>query len=184
MLQKVLVPLNGSELAQAILPYVEEICRRCDPVQVTLLQVVPQPGRRSTVARRPPIDDFPRVRLLDSRADLEAAGPQIYRDQALAAARVEVEVALAPAVRRLCDVGIPVRVDVAFGRPAEEIIAYSAREGIDLLIMSTHGHVGLTRWIWGSVADKVLHGTHLPILMVRPPGLTGIPFPPQPEIEL
>jgi nucleotide-binding universal stress UspA family protein len=184
MLQKVLVPLNGSELAQAILPYVEEICRRCDPVQVTLLQVVPQPGGGSRVVRRPPIDDYPRVRLLDARPDLAAAGPQIYREQALAAARVEVQVALAPAVRRLRDAGIPVHVDVAFGRPAEEIIAYASREGIDLIIMSTRGHVGLSRWIWGSVADKVLHGTHLPILMVRPLGLTGIPFPPQSEIEL
>jgi len=184
MLQKVLVPLNGSELALAILPYVEEICRRCDPVQVILLQVVPQPGARTAVARRPPIDDFPRVRLLDARADLAAAGPLIYREQALAVARVEVEVALAPVVQRLCAVGITARVDVAFGHPAEEIIAYADREGIDLIIMSTRGHVGLSRWIWGSVADKVLHGTHLPILMVRPAGLTGIPFPPQPEIEL
>jgi nucleotide-binding universal stress UspA family protein len=80
--------------------------------------------------------------------------------------------------------GISVRIAVAFGRPAQEIVDFAEREDIDLIVMSTHGRSGMSRWILGSVADKVLRGTHLPVLLVRPPGIAGPAFPPQPEIEL
>jgi nucleotide-binding universal stress UspA family protein len=176
--------LDGSELAEAVLPYVEELCHRCEPVEVILLQVLPPPSGRAGATFRPAGEDFPTTRLPDSPADLETARHPIYRGQVMAAARAEVEVALARATQRLCAGGLPLRIEVAFGRPADEIIDYAEREGVDLIVMSTHGRSGLTRWILGSVADKVLRGSHLPILLVRPPGLTGIPFPPQPEIEL
>jgi nucleotide-binding universal stress UspA family protein len=184
MLSRILVPLDGSELAEAVLPYVEELCHRCEPVEVILLQVVSPPSGRSGATFRPAGEDFPTARVPDSPADQETAQHPIYRGQVMAAARAEVEVALARATERLCAGGLPVRIEVAFGRPAEEIVDYAEREAIDLIVMSTHGRSGLSRWFFGSVADKVLHGTHLPILLVRPPGLTGTPFPPQTEIEI
>jgi nucleotide-binding universal stress UspA family protein len=184
MLSKILVPLDGSELAEAVLPYVEEICHRCERVEIVLFQVVPPPGGRPGAFFRGPSDDLATTRLPESQADAETAQHPIYRDQVLAAARAEVEAALARAAQRLCENGLPVRIEMAFGRPAEEIIDFAEREGMDLIVMSTHGRSGLSRWILGSVADKVLHGTHLPILLVRPPGLAGIPFPPQTELEL
>ena len=178
------MPLDGSELAEAVLPYVEEICHRCEPVQVILFQVLPPPSGRFGATFRPPSEDFPTTRLPDSAADLETAQHPIYRDQVLAAARAEAEATLARATQQLCAAGMPVRVEVAFGRPAEEIIDFAEREGMDLIVMSTHGRSGLSRWVLGSVADKVLHGSHLPILLVRPSGMTGIPFPPQTEFEI
>jgi nucleotide-binding universal stress UspA family protein len=184
VLQKILVPLDGSELAETVLPYVEEICQRCEPVEVILFQVVPPPPGRSGAVYRALDEDFPTVRLPETPADVATARHPIYRDQELASARAEVEVALARAIQRLCDGGINIRVDVAFGRPADEIVDFAEREGVDLIAMSTHGRSGLTRWIFGSVTDKVLHGTHVPILLVRPPGMPGMPFPPQHEIEL
>lgn len=183
MLSKVLVPLDGSELAEAVLPYVEEVCRRCEPVEVVLLQVVTLPSGRSGGVFRV-VGEDPTELVPESAADLEAARFPIYRDQAIASARAEVETALARATKRLCDGGLKVRIEVGFGRPAEEIIDFAEREGMELIVMATHGRSGLSRWIIGSVADKVLHGTHLPILLVRPEGLTGIPFPPQTEIEI
>jgi nucleotide-binding universal stress UspA family protein len=184
MLSKILVPLDGSELAEAVLPYVLEVSQRCEPVQVTMLRVVSLPTGRTGAAIRPSGDDPAAPWLPDSPADIDVARHPIYRDQAIEAARREVEVSLAPAAAQLRQVGISACIDVAFGRPAEEIIDYAERNGMDLIVMSTHGRSGLSRWILGSVADKVLHGTHLPILLVRPPGLTGIPFPPQSEIQL
>jgi nucleotide-binding universal stress UspA family protein len=184
MFAKVLVPLDGSDLAEAVLPYVEAICSRCEPTEIVLFQVLPPPSGRSGFVARPTREDFPTARVPESPSDLTAARHPIYRDQVLAAARAEVETALARASRRLCDSGRLVSVEMAFGRPAEEIVDYAERAGVELIVMSTHGRSGLSRWIMGSVADKVLHGTHLPILLVRPPGLTGIPFPPQPEIEI
>jgi nucleotide-binding universal stress UspA family protein len=122
--------------------------------------------------------------LPDSAADLEAARHPIYRDQVLAAARAGVEADLARVSARLCDAGASVRVEMAFGRAAEEIVDYAEREGVDLIIMSTHGLSGLTRLILGSVFDKVLNATTLPILLIRPPRREGYPFPPAPVIEI
>jgi len=184
MFSKVLVPLDGSEVAEAVLPYVEAICSRCEPTQIILFQVVPPPGGKASSVFRPAGEDFPTTRVPDQADDLDAARHPVYRDQIMSVARAEVEAALARAARRLCDGGRSVSVEMAFGRPADEIVDYAEREGVDLIVMSTHGHSGLTRWILGSVADKVLHATHLPILLVRPEGLTGIPFPPQTEIEI
>jgi nucleotide-binding universal stress UspA family protein len=162
MLQKILVPLDGSELAEAVLPYVEEICRRCEPVEVILLQVIPSPAGRSGAVFQSVINDFPTERLPYSQADVETAQHPIYRGQEMASAQAEVEAALTPVAQRLCDGGMPTRVAVAFGLPADEIV--------DLIVMSTHGHSGLSRWVFGSVAEKVLRAIAIPILLIRPPG--------------
>lgn len=184
MLRKILVPLDGSELAESVLPYVEEICHRCEPVEVILLQVVPPPAGRSGTVYRALDDDFPTVRLPDSEADVATARHPIYREQELASARADVEASLERAIKRLCEGEAITRVAVVFGRPAEGIVDYAQREGVDLIAMSTHGRSGLSRWLFGSVADKVLHGTHIPILLVRPSEMAGLVFPPQGELEL
>lgn len=181
MLQKILVPLDGSDLAKAVLPYVEEICRRCEPVEIILLQVIPLPAGRSGAAFRSATNDFPTERLPDSPADVETAQHPIYRGQEMASAQAEVEAALAPLAQRLCDGGMPARVAVAFGRPADEIVDFVEREGVDLVVMSTHGRSGLSRWVFGSVTEKVLRAVKIPIMLVRPPGagksqLPGVEF--------
>jgi nucleotide-binding universal stress UspA family protein len=53
------------------------------------------------------------------------------------------------------------------GRVAETIIDYANRHSVDLIIMATHGRSGLSRWAYGSVADKVLRGADVPVLLVR-----------------
>lgn len=184
MLQKVLVPLDGSELAEGVLPYVQELCRRCEPVEVILFQVVTPPAGRAGGVFRVQEEGFPTVRLPETPGDVEMALHPITRDRVLASVRAEVEASLARATQQLCDGGVNVRVEMAFGRPADEIVDFAEREKVDLIAMSTHGRSGLTRWVFGSVTDKVLHGTRLPILLVRPPGFGGPPFPPQPEIEI
>ncbi len=184
MLQKILVPLDGSELAEAVLPYVEEICQRCEPVQVILLQVLPPPRGRSGAVYRALDEDFPTMAFPDSQADVESAQHPIYREQEIASARAEAEVHLARAIQCLCDGEVPTRVEVAFGQAAEGIVDFAEREGVDLIAMCTHGRSGLSRWFFGSVTEKVLRGTHLPLLLVRPPGLEHPPFPPQAEIEI
>ncbi len=56
---------------------------------------------------------------------------------------------------------------IRFGQPADEIIAYAAKSGCDLIVMSTHGRSGIGRWVYGSVADKVLRSSSIPVLLVR-----------------
>jgi nucleotide-binding universal stress UspA family protein len=58
---------------------------------------------------------------------------------------------------------------VVQAKPAEAILAYAEAEGIDLIVMATHGRTGLRRWVFGSVAEKVLHQAGCAMLIVRPP---------------
>jgi nucleotide-binding universal stress UspA family protein len=65
--------------------------------------------------------------------------------------------------------GIKATLEVAEGSPADEVINYLNRNQCDLVIMATHGRSGLSRWAYGSVAEKVLLGASCPIFLVRPP---------------
>jgi nucleotide-binding universal stress UspA family protein len=56
---------------------------------------------------------------------------------------------------------------VVFGSPAEAIINEAVEHHVDLIVMATHGYSGIKRWTLGSVADKVLHASTIPLLLVR-----------------
>jgi nucleotide-binding universal stress UspA family protein len=56
---------------------------------------------------------------------------------------------------------------VEVGLPAETIVDYASKHDVSLIVMSTHGRTGLARWVYGSVADKVLRGAPCPVLLVR-----------------
>lgn len=71
--------------------------------------------------------------------------------------------------RKDCDT-LTVHTVVKKGPAAEMIIDYAREHLIDLIVMATHGRSGLQRWVYGSVADKVLRGTDLPIWLVRAHG--------------
>jgi nucleotide-binding universal stress UspA family protein len=62
--------------------------------------------------------------------------------------------------------GIPVRTRVLAGVAPELIVATAAEEPVDLIVMSTHGRAGLTRLLYGSVAEAVLRGAHTPVLLI------------------
>jgi nucleotide-binding universal stress UspA family protein len=183
MLQKILVPLDGSDLAEAAIPYVREISQRCDPLEVIPLQVVRPPQGRTATVFKSADAEFPEPQP-GSEADIETARHPICRDQEIASARAEAKAALTPIAHRLRSDNISVRVAVVFGRPAQEIVKFAEEEDMDLGAMCTHGRSGLSRWILGSVADKVLRDTHLPVLLVRPPGAAGLPLPIQPDITI
>jgi nucleotide-binding universal stress UspA family protein len=63
--------------------------------------------------------------------------------------------------------GLQVRSEVAVGNVADELINYISGNPVDLVIMSTHGRTGISRWAFGGIAEKVLKGNPVPILLVR-----------------
>jgi nucleotide-binding universal stress UspA family protein len=67
-----------------------------------------------------------------------------------------------------CAAQTAVRTEVVVGYPAEAIVDEAARIEADLIVMATHGRGGIRRWALGSIADKVLHATSTPLLLVRP----------------
>jgi nucleotide-binding universal stress UspA family protein len=184
VLQKILVPLDGSELAEAVLPYLQEVFRRPDPVEVVLLQVIRLPQGRTAATFLPVGSDFPAEKQPATDLAVDAAKYPIYREQEIASARAEAEAYLQPLARQMREAGFDARTAVAFGRPAAEIVRFAEEEGMDMIVLCTHGRSGISRWMVGSVADKVLRGTNVPITLIRPPSIRGIPFPPQTEFEI
>ena len=63
--------------------------------------------------------------------------------------------------------GLPVNVAIYEGRAHEEICRYAEDESVDLIVLSSRGQSGLTRWMMGSVADRVIRGSQVPVLIVR-----------------
>jgi nucleotide-binding universal stress UspA family protein len=71
--------------------------------------------------------------------------------------------------------GIKVDTEVLLGNPAEEIVIYAKHPGCDIIVMSSHGRSGPSRWAYGSVADRVFRASCVPVLMIRAPGcLLGV----------
>jgi len=136
----ILVPLDGSELAEAVLPHVEALAEQngVEPVDVVLLRV----------AESPVMSDHYFSNIPETRGEIEKY-----------LARVE---------KRLQKAGLSVQSRVLTGEPAEQIVDYASASPFSLIVMSTHARSGLSRWVLGSVAMKVVSGVSSPILLVRP----------------
>ena len=150
MYKKILVPLDGSELSEAVLNHVIIIATSCQVPEVVLIRV------------REPLDNSVRVTL---DAEIAKELDQAYNDEAASY--------LKSIAKTLEKKGIGVKVEVLEGNPAEKIIKYSKDNEIDLIVMSTHGRSGFSRIVFGSVADKVLRQTEVPLLL-RPAGHSAI----------
>ncbi|MGD1996648.1 MAG: universal stress protein [Anaerolineae bacterium] len=153
MYERVLVLLDGSELAEQVLPHVAEIVRGRD-IEVHLLSVAPVVMPPTAVV----VDVYPIYMTADFMATQAAERERIGR---------ELQEYLDGVVQRMRSVAGKVRTAIRSGRPAEEILQYAEEVGIDLIAMCTHGRSGLSRWVYGSVADRVLRGANCPVLLVR-----------------
>jgi nucleotide-binding universal stress UspA family protein len=151
MFEKILVCLDGSELAEQILPYAVEEALHFQG-KLVLLQVIPEP-----VAFSPAI---PGTAVAPVQTDimLEEA------EEALNSARNYLEKIATP----LREKGVQVEAVSILGRAGEAILSYASRNNVDLITIATHGRSGLIRGIFGSVADYVLRESGLPILVIRP----------------
>jgi nucleotide-binding universal stress UspA family protein len=146
-LGRILVPLDGSALANQALPLASELAR-CAQAELVVMQAVPAA-----------IEAYPGLRPLGRPL------PQ-YGD-VLAALRRQATQDLAAVVNQLRQRELAACTVVANGHAAETIIDQATQRHTDLIVMATHGYGGLKRWALGSVADKVLHATATPLLLVR-----------------
>jgi len=152
MYQRILVPLDGSKLAECALPYVEELAKGCGTEEVILVSVTERvQGYRV-------FDDSTQMR--GQRLIREAVGKKQEQAQ-----RYLNRIAKAMKAK-----GLSVDTEVLLGDPAEEIVSYAKHPGCDIIVISSHGRSGISRWAFGSVADKIFRASTIPILMVRAPG--------------
>ncbi len=154
MYKKIMVPLDGSKLAECALPHAEELAKGCGTENIILVSVTERvPGYRLVEDSNPPM--HPEMRP-------EAAGKMDTQAQKY----------LEKIAKKLVAKGIKASTEVLLGNPAEEIIIYAKHPGCDIIVMSSHGRSGPSRWAYGSVADKVFRASCVPVLMVRAPGCT------------
>jgi nucleotide-binding universal stress UspA family protein len=85
-------------------------------------------------------------------------------------ARNNAEIYLDGQVKRLKTDGLTVEARVVFGLASESLTEYAEQNGVDLIVIATHGRSGIREWFWGSVAERILKTSKIPILMVRPNG--------------
>ena len=141
MYKKMVVLLDGSELAEVVFDYAQEVAGRMH-VCVDLLHVC-SPEEISQLPMRRAYMDRKADELLAEAAEIRAK----YGKEAVA-----------PCVQAK---GV-----VAVGYPAEEILKYVDENGIDLVMMSTHGSSGVKAWDLGGVANKVVHASKVPVWLV------------------
>lgn len=137
MIKKILVPLDGSRLAEQVLPAAARIAAGAQGCLVLLHAVTPAEwfsiSARDYVAR-------------ERRSSAEY---------------------LAKLAEKLAEKGIGVQERVVTGEPSRAIVASAAREKADLIALSTHGRSGVREWAFGSVAERVLRTTSRPVLVYR-----------------
>jgi nucleotide-binding universal stress UspA family protein len=139
-----LVPLDGSELSEAILSYVTPLAQTLG-WNLTLFWQVDLP---------PPA--------------VPVQGALIPLSYAAGAGRADMVEYLERVMADLQSKGIPAELQVWFGNRAESIVQYAEGEHFDLIAMSTHGRSGFGRWLRGSTTDYVLTHAAVPVLCVRP----------------
>jgi len=137
MYQSILVPLDGSKVAEAILPEIErfsgEPLPRLQLIRVCLAHGFP--GQDMT--------DLQLKTINEARAYLQGIKS------------------------RLVEQGFDTSISVLYGDAAEEILEHSMRPTIDLVAMSTHGRSGPGRWLMGSIAEKIVRHCQKPVLLIR-----------------
>jgi len=163
MLRKVLVPLDGSELAEEVLPLAAQIAR-APGASVILLQVI-LPSSYITTSPLEPLRLEEKARE-DAIARANAYLQRIRASEQFRHMRVETVVEL--------------------GGAPHSIIAYAQAHQVDLIVMRSHGETGFKRWLLGSVARQVLRHSFIPVLVIRErstaPGTLMEPFMHAPRI--
>ncbi len=141
MYKRILLPLDGSPLAEQALPHTIAIAERFQSELILLQVIVPLP--------RPP-------------TTAEAA---ILRAEEATA--VLVREYLEHVAASVQEHGITVQVITIEGRPHFQILQYAETNQVDMIVMCSRGQSGLSRWMIGSVADRVMRGANVPVLLLR-----------------
>lgn len=151
MYKKILIPLDGSELAEEIFPYVVQLARRLNLDLVFLHVCTPEERPFNTM----------------HKAYIERMAERVNG--------VPLELLKRPDVSI---VGKPLHAigKVVIGHPAKEIINYAKNTDVDFILMATHGYSGLRRWVMGSVSEKVIRASNIPVLITRNMVLNQIPY--------
>ena len=146
MYKKVLVPLDGSALAECALSHVKTLVKDGSAGEVTLLNIVKV--------------DISWADVHDNQLNINAIRKTLF---------IASRKYLADVESRLISEGVRVKTEaLESNRPANAITDYAQKNGMDMIVIATHGYTGMKKLMLGSVALSVLHDSHVPVLLIRP----------------
>ncbi len=149
MYSTILVPLDGSKLAECVLPHVETLVKGSQAKRVIFARVV-EPFL-------PPTSEYifsdDQIKKVDKE---NRAYAEKYLKEIVGQAKY----------------GSGVRIETAIlaGNVPDSLAEFANKNGADIIVIATHGRSGVSRWVWGGVADRILRSSCVPVLMVRAPG--------------
>ena len=180
MYNKVVVPLDGSDLAEVVLPHVQEIAGGCHIPQILLVSVterlVGNVSRQAAPVEMPAMEGHvpPPTGPMHVGSTFAAF---VYADEPTAMrtgpaglgkmARTALTY-LQGVASRLGKAGLRADVAVLVGNPAEEILRFAKEENADLIMIASRGKSGFNRWDMGNIAEKVIRATDIPVVLVKP----------------
>lgn len=149
MFHKILVPLDGSEVAECVLPHVKALAAGNEEASIVFIYAVS------------PLD----VPMVNIR----------YRNKILTDAKKAATTYLKKIMKSsgLSDRAVS---KVIVGKAADTIADFATRNKVDLIVMATHGLSGVSRWLYGSVADKVLHESSTPVWLIKAGSSKKVPY--------
>jgi nucleotide-binding universal stress UspA family protein len=147
MYKKILVPLDGSNLAETALTHATNLIQGNDAELMLVMVVEPHFGMYVS--------------------DLAAEASVFAMEEAEKQLTEQFRTYLTETLAKLHEQGFRATGEMRFGPAADEIISFSKEKGADIIVMSSHSRSGLARWYLGSVADRVVHGATVPVLLVR-----------------
>jgi nucleotide-binding universal stress UspA family protein len=162
MYKKILIPLDGSELAECAIPYAEELANGCGTQEIILVSSTEKIKGKTKA---------PEIREMYNHGDrfgFIGAGSEVIIT--FGKQEREAKSYLTKVAKRLEKKGFKVKTEVLYWPPAEAISSFAERSEIDIIVMSSHGRSGPTKWAHGNVADKMIRATCVPVLMVKAPG--------------
>lgn len=152
-LSRVLVPLDGSPLAERVLPYVEGLIKGADS-EILLLRV---------------LEPFVLPGYVEAFVEsvMEAQERKDWKQKQERERQENARAYLSRLGEELRGKGLKVQTAVQVGEAAEGILQYADATSVSLIVLSSHGRSGITRWVYGSIAAKVIEASTKPIFLLR-----------------
>ena len=139
--KRILVPLDGSTLAEQALPHAVALAEGLGAELILFRVLIPIASNLN----------LPPGAVKRSEAIMKDLAGE-YLDK-ITSSLLEAKINISPVI--------------VSGRPHEEIIRFAESEQVDMVVMCTRGHSGVSRWLMGSVADRVARSINIPVLLVR-----------------
>lgn len=165
-MNRILIPLDGSEFSAQILAVVRKFFVP-DSCELILYRVV-APVEGFTGIPPYPAGPGISVPMYDTSMDLELAEHPIYASQQEDSDMSHIADDLEPLAQELRGAGYTVSVKADIGIPAEAIIERAHAGDIQLIALTTHGRSGISRLLFGSIAEQIVRHVSIPVLLLRP----------------